>query len=275
MVALGAFANLSPIFPKLAGDDTARRDADPALRPVRREAGRTAGRGRVGRGQGPAALRLPRAQPAPPDRPRRAADRRLRRGRDGRPPASAQRAALEAAPCHRARAPSRTSTARARAAGRRIRRCRGCARGAAPGRVACRCRRMGGSVGPRRDRLPRRQQASAPGPRPALVGRMAATPRRRSVARARVPRRGKARTRRTDSAAGRGLCTSADRVGPVPRDRLPDPDEGPRGGWERRRGAARLRPPAPPAPRRARDRAQPSRTERLPTPARQTTTTTV
>ena len=47
-----------------------------------------------------------------------------------------------------------------------------------------------------------------------------------------------------------------------------DPDEGARGGRERRRGAACLRPPAPPAPRRARDRAQPSRTERLPTPAR-------
>ena len=37
---------------------------------------------------------------------------------------------------------------------------------------------------------------------------------------------------------------------------------------ERRRGAARLRPPARPAARRARDRAQPRRPERLPTPAR-------
>ena len=62
----------------------------------------------------------------------------------------------------------------------------------------------------------------------ALAGRVAATPRRRPAARARVLRGGEARPRRPDTAAGRGVRAPADRAGPVPRDRLPDPDGGAR-----------------------------------------------
>lgn len=47
-----------------------------------------------------------------------------------------------------------------------------------------------------------------------------------------------------------------------------NPDGGARAAQQQRRGAARLRSPARPAPRRARDRAEPRRAERAPTAAR-------
>src|SRR5262249_14517206 len=122
MVAISAFLNLSPIFLKLACDGGSERDEDPAVRPVRREAGRRPGRGRAAWRERTAALRVPRAQPVPPDGPGGAVERRLRGGSVSRPPASAQRAALEAAPRRRAGASDRPRSDRAPALGGRVRR---------------------------------------------------------------------------------------------------------------------------------------------------------
>ena len=169
---------------------------------------------------------------------------------------------------------TRTIGDRARAAAGRLRRRRGGVRGAAPRAVPCRQRRVGGGLGPVRRRLSRGQSSPAPGPRQPVARRVAASPRRRSIARTRVLRGGEARPRRTVAAAGRGMRAPAHRAGPVPRERLPDPDGGARAAQQQRGGAPRLRPPARPAPRRARHRAQPGRADRLPAPARQTNTTT-
>ena len=142
-------------------------------------------------------LRLLRAQPVPPiDRDELLTPSTGRRRRPTTTPA--ERPALEATPRRRARAADRTSADRARASGGRVRRRRGRARGVAPGRVARRQRRVGGGLGTVRPRLPRRRPAPASGPRPPVARRVAATSRRRSVARARVLRCGEARPRRAD-----------------------------------------------------------------------------
>jgi hypothetical protein len=75
MVAARRFANLSPFFPKLDGDAADGRDEDPALRAPRMKLGGQRVEDALPGGQGTAALRLPRAQPLPADRPQRGAGR--------------------------------------------------------------------------------------------------------------------------------------------------------------------------------------------------------
>ncbi len=94
---------------------------------------RAPGRGGAAGREGAAAVRLPRAQPLPDDRPRRVAGCGLRRGGDARPQSSAQRPALEVAPRRRRRSAQGTSPDRARAARGRVRRRRGGARSSSSG----------------------------------------------------------------------------------------------------------------------------------------------
>src|SRR5262245_14499195 len=123
-------------------------------------------------------------------------------------------------------------------------------------------------MGAGRYRLSRREPAVAPRPRSAVARRLAETARGCAAPGARVCRRGEARPRRADAAAGRGLRAAADRARAVPRDGAPDSDGGARTAREPGRGPPRLRAAAHDAPRRAWHRAQPRRAARPPSPPR-------
>ncbi len=189
MFAPGPFPNLSWSFLSW-WDGADGPDADPALRPIRGAAGGAADRGFAAGTVGPAALRLPRAQPAAAHRPRRAPIGRIRRRGAGGPPRPVQRAALEAAPRRGCRAADRACADRTRAAGERVRGRRGGTRGAPSGGVARREGGVGPGLGSVRPGLRHREPATAPRPRPPVAGRLEATPRRRPAERARVPRGG-------------------------------------------------------------------------------------
>ena len=155
-----------------------------------------------------------------------------------RPPSPAQRAALQVAPHHRARAAGWADAARARPAAGRLHRRRGGAGRAPPGRVAWSERRVGVGLGTGQPRLRRRESAPAPRSRPTLARRLAATPRRHATGWVGVPRGGQPRARRRGVAPGSELRASPRRARALPGEWLPDPDGGSRAKRERRRGAA-------------------------------------
>ena len=126
---------------------------------------------------------------------------------------------------------------------------------------------VGAGMGSGRDRLSRRHQAVPRRAGGTLDRRVAAPAGGGPAARAGVLCRRQPRPRRPGAGAGRGTRQDADRACALPRDRAPPPHGSARAARQRRRSAPRLRAATSPAPRRARDRAQPHRAGRPPATA--------